>query len=225
MDRRNFFRKGLLAAGSMAFVAPTVLAGARNEYSISEKSFSLSIVTDDASLTIRQMESFLKLHRIDSGSIRYEAHPLTGRQIGDIAFVENGALVDFYTEDSDVGLELRSIAAEQAFPRAVDNPTLLTYRVGKPSSTARTAEIYGDNTHLLSLPVASDLRSHRIDGPHGHITVSVHDRGIQVVDASCRHRTCMEMGHIRNAGSSLACIPGRFTVQLSGSSSVDGISS
>lgn len=238
MDRRHFLRKGLIAAGSAAILVPATAFGRTSKGRTdlgrmgdqrlfgtdSSISFSLNVLTDDANKSIRLVDSFLKRRNIGTDAITFEALPLPGRHAGDIAYLQNGRLFNFYEETDVVARELRSIALEHGFPRTVDNPILLRYRVGSTSGKATTAEIFRNGVPILSLPLGSDLRSHRIEGANGHVTVSIQNGGIQVVDASCRHKTCMELGHAHRAGDSLACIPARVSIRLDGQSNLDGIS-
>ena len=225
MDRRHFLRKGLIAAGSAAILAPATTFGRTTALRTDGKNtFSLNLLTDDASKSIRLVDAFMKRRDIGTDAITVEAFPLPGHHAGDIAYLQNGLLYNFYDGTDALALELKSMARAHDFPRALTNPILLRYRVGTSSGKASTAEIFRDGVPVLTLPLGSDLRSHRIEGTKGHVTVSIRNGGIQVVDASCRHKTCMELGHTHRAGDSLACIPARVSIRLDGQSTLDGIS-
>ncbi len=49
----------------------------------------------------------------------------------------------------------------------------------------------------------------------GSMVVRYEGNGVRVVDATCKHKTCVNAGVAASAGESLVCIPGQLRVVLS----------
>jgi hypothetical protein len=65
----------------------------------------------------------------------------------------------------------------------------------------------------------------RIQNERGPVDIAVENRQVKIVSASCKHKTCMKMGAIDQAGQHLVCIPAQITVAIAGRSNmgVDGV--
>jgi hypothetical protein len=50
----------------------------------------------------------------------------------------------------------------------------------------------------------------------GELVVRYDQERVRVLDATCKHKTCVEAGSVSRAGESLVCIPGRIRVVLAG---------
>lgn len=225
MNRREFLKKSSL------FLSGTLIAGSGvfNKKAFAEITgkavFSIDVVTDKPELAIQRIDrliksSFLKDHRID-----FMQYQLSGNHTGDIAFVQSGQLIDFYKEDDRFSSRLKETAKALSLPQSFENPTLLRFFSGMKGDTAKTVNIISGNVLLRQLSIQNNTTAYRAAGDNGHIDVALRDGFVRIVSASCKHKTCMELGAINRPGQSLVCIPNRLRVVIEGGNNfgVDGI--
>lgn len=225
MNRREFLKKSSL------FLSGTLIAGSGvfNKKAFAEITgkavFSIDVVTDKPELAIQRIDrliksSFLKDHRID-----FMQYQLSGNHTGDIAFVQSGQLIDFYKEDDRFSSRLKETAKALSLPQSFENPTLLRFFSGMKGDTAKTVNIISGNVLLRQLSIQNNTTAYRAAGENGHIDVALRDGFVRIVSASCKHKTCMELGAINRPGQSLVCIPNRLRVVIEGGNNfgVDGI--
>jgi len=231
MIRRQFLKNGILAASATLLGAP-LAASARalsgNAGSIlrpeggtgvSEADLSLMIVTDGPDDAIAAVENWLR--GFARGTVRVQTAHLAGSHTGDVALFRGGRLVDYRTgSDTDVGA-LRRLAASHGLPRPIENPTLVRFEAGGNPGQATRADVIRNGVLIGSLPLDRDVDARRIESEHGHVILSIGNGHARITDASCKHKTCMGLGEIGSAGQSLACIPARIAVTLSGASLID----
>jgi hypothetical protein len=91
---------------------------------------------------------------------------------------------------------------------------------GEPS--ALTADIYLSGVLIDSIPLSGGPRDIRIPAGGGFNLVHVAPDGVSVLDADCPGRQCVLQGPIRRAGESVACLPHRLLVVLSGADAERG---
>jgi len=225
MNRREFlktsslFLSGTLIAGSGIFNKKAFAEIASNT------AFSLDVVTDKPELAIQKIDrllksSFLRNHRID-----FAQYQLSGNYTGDIAFVKSRQLIDFYNADDGLSDQLRETAKALSLPRSLKDPTLLRFFSGSPGAKAETVDIFRGDILIDQLSIKDNISAYRAVGEKGHIDVAVKDGSAKIVSASCKHKTCMELGAISHPGQSLVCIPNRLRVVIDGGNNfgVDGI--
>ena len=215
----SFFLSGIVVAGS----------GILNKKAFADITgntvFSIDVVTDKPELAIQKIDrliksSFLKDHRID-----FAQYQLSGNHTGDIAFVKSGQLIDFYKGDNPFSSRLRETAKALSLPQSFENPTLLRFFSGTAGTTAKTVNIFNGDILIRQLPIKNNTTTYRAAGQNGHIDVAVKDGSVKIVSASCKHKTCMELGAINRPGQSLVCIPNKLRVVIEGGNNfgVDGI--
>lgn len=225
MNRREFlkasslFLSGTLIAGSGIFNKKAFAEIAGNSV------FSLDVVTDKPDLAIQKIDRLLKSSSLKNHRIDFAQYQLAGDYTGDIAFVKSGQLIDFYKTDDRLSNRLRETAKELSLPRSFKDPTLLRFFSGTTGATAKTVDIFRGDILIDRLPIKNNISDYRAVGEKGHINVAVRDGSARVVSASCKHKTCMELGAINRPGQSLVCIPNRLRVVIEGESNfgVDGI--
>ena len=134
-------------------------------------------------------------------------------------------MIPFRSADDEVSRQLRQAAADLSLPRRLENPALLRFQAEDTALTPAEARVFHRNILVKRLPLDRATGAHRIDGARGHVAVAVKDRSVEIVSASCRHKTCMGMGPINRAGQRLVCIPNQITVAIAGAEGlgVDGI--
>jgi hypothetical protein len=225
MNRREFLRR------SSFFLSGVVIAGSGllNKKAFADIAgnavFSIDVVTDRPDFAIQKIDPLIRSsfpgdHRID-----FVQYKLSGNHTGDIAFVKSGQLIDFYQTDGRISNRLRETAKKLSLPRSLENPILLRFFSGTGKGAAKNVNVFSGNVLVRQLSMKNNTTAHRVTGGKGHIDVAVKDGSVKIVSASCKHKTCMELGAINRPGQSLVCIPNRLRVVIEGGNDfgVDGI--
>ncbi len=223
MNRRSFLRNGGMLLGGMLATQFTGRAAVLRTCRSDNDNFSIDLVTN------RPAEASELLHPLLSAMaagkrIVYREFPLRGEHTGDLVFIRQGRLIDYRDGAAGYADELAGIARRLELPATLLNPTLLRFAVGGGAS-ATSAEIFQGPLLIGRVSLDEPRKTHRVEGSRGAITLSVSEGAVRIVDASCRHQTCLKMGAIRQAGESLVCIPNRIRITLAGSNEtgIDGI--
>jgi hypothetical protein len=225
MNRREFLKKSSL------FLSGAVIAGSGilNKKAFADIAgntvFSLDVATDKPELAIQKIDPLIRSFFLNNHRIDFMQYELSGNHTGDIAFVKSGQLIDFYRADDWFSNRLRETAKALSLPRSLENPTLLRFFSGSGGAAAKNVNIFSGNVLVRQLSIKNNTSAHRVTGENGHIDVAVTDGAVKIVSASCKHKTCMELGAISRPGQSLVCIPNRLRVVVEGGSNfgVDGI--
>ena len=189
-------------------------------------SFSLSVVTDQPDKAISLVQKFLKGMLKAQGNINYSEYILHGSHIADIVYTQSGQLVDFYRNKGSVNDALRSMADNLDLPRACSNPVLCHFSINKGMQKPKGFRVFKDNVLILEKTFPEKSETFVLNGVQGRFALeAAEDHSVRFVEASCRHKTCMSMGSISQAGQNLVCVPNRITVSISGTnlSNVDSI--
>ncbi len=225
MNRREFLKRStLLLSGSM-IAGSGALHKRVFANSAGAAAFSIDVVTDNPELAIRKIDRMIKASSLKNQRIDFTQYSLSGNHVGDIAFVRLEQLVDFYRLDDPFSNKLKETAKALSLPKSLENPTLVRFFSGSGSGAARYVNIFSGNVMLHQLSLKDNTGAFRAEGEKGHIDVAVKDGAVKIVSASCRHKTCMELGAISHAGQSLVCIPSRLRVVIEGENNdgLDGI--
>ncbi len=225
MDRRDFLKRslatlsgavlssttGLFLPGALAYPAPD--------------GFTLSVVTNQPERSIDLAGRFLEQARLGHRSITFEMSSLPGRHVGDVVFLLGHALIDFRQSGGALAAALTQLADAQGFPRSLEHPVLLTFHAGHAVRQATQANVFQGNLLIDQLSLDVDRRTYVVEANKGRLTLAVQNRTVRIVEATCKHKTCITMGSISKPGASLVCIPIRIRVTLDGNHQpdVDGI--
>lgn len=87
-----------------------------------------------------------------------------------------------------------------------------------------TISCEGNILHTIDLHPAGEKRLLNLRGAHGTATVEVDGDQIRMLTASCPNQICVRQGWIERDGSSIVCLPGKFVIQIDGSTVVDAVS-
>lgn len=81
------------------------------------------------------------------------------------------------------------------------------------------------NERVAQWVITEDAAPRRIESARGFVDIAVRDRAVRITAASCKHKTCMNLGAIRRPGERLVCIPNQIAVTIEGrhAHGVDGI--
>jgi len=101
------------------------------------------------------------------------------------------------------------------------------FSLGQPQGGALVAEIYVSGVLYESIPLSDAPRDILVtSGAGGTNTVRVEPDRVYMRQADCPGQTCVSQGPIHSAGQTIACLPHRVLVVLSGGggrSDVDAI--
>ena len=226
MNRRRLIRNCSLVAGGLAaaktmrlwpqplFAAPAAMS-----------QFSLNVLTSDPDRAVPVVESLITGSNLPAGRLRVTESTLAGCHIGDLVFIRNNRLVDFWQGADEFSLRLRELARSLGFPKTLTNPVLLEFRSGWKSSPAQTLNVFHKNIRIEQLALDVDQSAYKVMGSKGNVKFCVHDRTVKIIEAACRHQTCKQMGAIARPGQSLVCLPNelRLTIEGKNQQGLDGI--
>jgi hypothetical protein len=80
---------------------------------------------------------------------------------------------------------------------------------GHPVPSGLTAEVYGNNSHLMTLDLGRDQTV-----AVGKMTIEVLGRRVRIASSDCSRQICVRQGWIRGPGQSLICAPNKVTVEI-----------
>lgn len=221
MNRRDFLKysslilPGTAAASVLNPFAKNIFAAVKNP-----EPFSLTVITDQPSKTIHTIEQAIQYSDYGKSTMEFNEYRLEGRHIGDIAYVKARKLID-YRKDIDEFSHLLDLSAKSlSLPDVFDNPTLLRFSSWSDMHEGHSVNIFRGNSLIKKLSIENNKDLYRIDGMKGHVDISINNRSVKVVDASCQHKTCMNMTPISKPGENLICIPNQVNIVITGKSSL-----
>jgi len=187
-------------------------------------SFSIDVVTGHSDLAIKKIEAVIEGSALRGQSIKFSEYALHGSHVGDIAYMESQKLINVHTAYDPVSRHLRDVARSLSLRQRYENPVLLRFYAEDKTLMPTDAQIFSGD--VLVKQVGLDKREvQRIKNERGYVDVAVENGGAKIVGASCKHKTCMNMGTIERSGERLVCIPNQITVAIAGQNrwGVDGV--
>lgn len=207
MNRRQFI------TGSIALAVGAKLFAGQKSQAV-EPSFSIEVVTDNYEMAIREINSLIRNNY--KGLVRVSESVMSGTFISDIAYTDNGRLINFYDENSNLSAQLKKIASVIGTKKKVVNPTLITFSTDT-NAKAKYFDVFVDNKLKERIPVNENHKQLKFDTKKGELYISTISGTAQVEESSCRHKTCVEHKSISTPGTSIVCIPNKFRLAASGS--------
>lgn len=222
MKRRNFIKNfsfwglGLVATPSLCF---------RDERAAVPEDFCLNLVTDDSDRAIPLLEALLARSLSAYKNLKFSEYKLAGEHMADLVLIKNRRLLDYKNSDDELARGLHEIARSLGLPRQVENPVLLKFYTEDRRRTAVTLNLFGNNILLKQLSLTENQGPHEVESETGRVTFVIRNKSVKITTATCRHKTCMNMGSINAAGQSLVCIPSRLRIAIEGQdeSGLDGV--
>jgi hypothetical protein len=212
MHRRQFIQRvGVFAAATPFMGATRLLA---NEPGA--PGAILRVLSDRPELMYKRVGDALASLRMGGQTVTVAKQDLAGVFVGDVVLASSGQLVDPIIQDSREADVVRTLAGALDLPNRVENPVLTTFRVGPVTQAADHAVVEVDGALHGHLDLAKDTAPILVDGIGGHVRLQVTRGVVSIVEASCRHKTCMRMGSASEAGDELLCIPARVRVLIPG---------
>lgn len=226
MKRRDFIKYSSLilpATAAMGMIGPftkKVFAAEKNS-----SSFSLSVITDQPSRTIHSIEQAIKNSEYGKSSLQFSEYLLSGRHIGDIAYIKSQTLVDYRKGTDDFSLLLGESANSLSLPKVLDNPVMVRFSSEQSFQEPGSINIFRGDTLINQLSLDEDKELYRIEGLKGHVDIRIKNKSASIISATCKHKTCMNMEAISKPGENLVCIPNQISVSIAGKNSwgVDSI--
>ena len=219
MKRREFLKYSSLilpATASMgmigSFANKVFASGKRSD------SFSLSIITNQPSVTIHTIEQAIKNSEYGKSTLQFSEYRLKGRHTGDIAYIKSQTLIDYRKGTDGFSLILGESANSLSLPKILDDPILLRFSSDQNLFEPVGVNIFRGDILINQLSLDNDIEHYRIEGLKGHIDIRIKNKSVNITSASCKHKTCMNMEPIRKPGDNLVCIPNQISITIAGKS-------
>ncbi|ACF14559.1 hypothetical protein Ctha_2107 [Chloroherpeton thalassium ATCC 35110] len=224
MDRRIFLKRSMQMLVALPFTGMATGLLSAVEHAPAESGFSLSILTGSPEQALDMAQSLIQRHFGTAGQVQYSEFAVAGENIGEIALVKNSRLVNYKLQGDALSRDLARMARKLDVLTKVKNPTCLQFTSGAPSSQPEKVRVFRQNTLIEEVSFsAKEDKIFTVEGLKGAMSVQIKNGAVSVAETSCRHKTCVQMGTVKEAGRSLVCIPNQITVALSGSGKNDAI--
>jgi hypothetical protein len=217
MNRRDFLKYSSLilpvtaAIGMIGPLTKKVFAEGKNG-----GSFSLSVITDQPSRTIHTIEQAIKNSEYGKSSLQFTEYLLKGRHVGDIAYTKSQALIDYRRGKDEFSQLLSDSANSLSLPRTLDDPVLFRFSSQQNLLEPGNINIFRGDALINQLSFDNDLEHYKIEGLKGHVDIRIKNKSVNIISASCQHKTCMNMTPISKPGENLVCIPNQINISISG---------
>jgi hypothetical protein len=221
MKRREFLKYGSLilpATAAIGMINPftkKVFAANKNK-----DSFSLSVITDQPSRTMHMIEQAIKNSEYGKYNLQFTEYRMKGKHVGDMAYVKSQSLIDYRKDADEFSQLLNHSANSLSLPRVIEDPMLLRFSSQRNLLQPDGVNIFRGNTLIKQLSLHNDLDIYRIKGVKGHVDIRIKDKSVNIISATCKHKTCMNMEPISKAGENLVCIPNQINITIDGKSSL-----
>lgn len=217
MNRRHFLQQFSTLATGIAASGGALLTPRR--LTAEGAPFTLAVLTNQPEIAVRGIEDLLRASHRTAAPIRFEQHRCAGWHMADLVYVQQNNLVDFRRNGDPFSQHLSALCSTLRLPQKLHNPHMLTFTTMPAGNEPGQASVFQDNVLVERLSLDDDQDHLDIDGDHGRLVLAIRDRTIRVIEASCKHKTCVKLGAARRAGQNLVCIPGRLRIALDGTPS------
>ncbi len=226
MNRRDFIKQ--ISFMTSGLVLSNALPGFLRKAAaveIQRTPFQLSVVTDRPDEALARLENLLKSRVLSKSSLKYAEYRLAGDHLSDMALISGGRLINVHQAQDELSRGLLEIARSLDMPRRVGNPVLMQFSQDLSSMDPEKIQIFVRNQLVEEIDMHENREYLRVAGVQGFVAVAVRQGKANIVEASCRHQTCMKMGSIHHPGQNLICIPNQVRVVVAGqhAKGVDGI--
>ena len=89
----------------------------------------------------------------------------------------------------------------------------LAFNYFKQSSEGDKVVIYLDNKVYKEIPIDA-TEDITIKTDSGFNKIKIHDKGVEVVDASCPDKVCVKTGFIDKSNKNIVCIPNKVSIKI-----------
>lgn len=74
-------------------------------------------------------------------------------------------------------------------------------------------EIYMDNKLYKTYDI-NDKQEIKIKSKEGYNIVKIHDKGVEIIEASCPDKVCIHQGFITKSSESIVCLPNKVHIKI-----------
>ena len=74
-------------------------------------------------------------------------------------------------------------------------------------------EIYMDNKLYKTYDI-NDKEEIKIKSKEGYNIVKIHDKGVEIIEASCPDKICIHQGFITKSSESIVCLPNKVHIKI-----------
>lgn len=226
MDRRVFLKRSmqLLAALPLANMASGLIPSAMGQgIAPIDGGFSLNIITAYPDKALEMAQGLIQRHFGGQGRVKFTEFVVGGENISEIALIRNSRLVNYKTQNDPLSIELAKIAKNLDVLKKVNDPVCLQFTTVEQSGQPEKAQVFRQNILIEEIHLSARDKVVEVKGLKGPLAIRVNDGAVSVVETSCGHKTCVQMGSVKGAGQSIVCIPNQITVALSGSGKSDAL--
>lgn len=90
----------------------------------------------------------------------------------------------------------------------------------KSNNKSEAIEIYINNKLYRSIPIDED-EDLKIEGEFGYNYIKIHDNGVEITEASCPDKVCVESGFISKPSERIVCMPNKVVIKIKASDKVN----
>ncbi|MCY6372663.1 NusG domain II-containing protein [Clostridium ganghwense] len=96
----------------------------------------------------------------------------------------------------------------------------------KQNSSQLYAEIYVEGKLYKKVPILKNEQVIEIENEHGKNMIKIHDNGVEMIDADCLDKICVQTGFKKEVSETIVCLPHQVVVEIKGNmeGKVDAIS-
>ena len=89
----------------------------------------------------------------------------------------------------------------------------------KNNNKSEAIEIYINNKLYRSIPIDED-EDLKIEGEFGYNYIKIHDNGVEITEASCPDKVCVESGFISKPSERIVCMTNKVVIKIKASDEV-----
>ena len=90
----------------------------------------------------------------------------------------------------------------------------------KNNKKSEAIEIYINNKLYKSIPIDED-EDLKIEGEFGYNYIKIHDNGVEITEASCPDKVCVESGFISKPSERIVCMHNKVVIKIKASDKVN----
>jgi len=220
MNRRNFLKNF-----SLVGLGVTAVPELWTERAVPPEDFSLNLITNDSERAISILEALLARCLPAYKNLKYSEQRLAGSHIADLVLIKNRRVLDYRNSGDELARGLCEAAKNLELPKTVENPVLMKFHTEERRLAPKIITIFDNNILIKRLSLTADEGTHQIENEKGRVTLNIRNKSAKITAATCRHKTCINMGAINAAGQSLICIPNHLRISIAGQNefSLDGV--
>lgn len=81
------------------------------------------------------------------------------------------------------------------------------------TKSVENIEIYVDNKLYKTYSI-DDEEKFKIENEEGYNIIKIHDRGVEIIEASCPDKVCVHSGFVTKPSESIVCLPNKVHIKI-----------